>query len=180
MTIKTYWALSVEESAKHEHAVAAQNKAQADAVNYIKERIPCDSVFFTIHGCAYLGFKSYDKPTHDKLRKTVMERHDGYWLCSPKSKTDWSDIVSEGRKIANSAVKFQDYCKQLWPQTKREVIGTGNSPSSFSLSKTAFGFLKGQLVMCLPVSDSEKLDKSIIPEGFTELTMSQYSELASD
>lgn len=180
MTVKTYWALSVEESAKHEHAVAAQNKAQADAVNYIKERIPCDAVFFTTHGGVYLGFKGYGKPVHEKLRKTGMERHDGHWLCSPKSKTDWSDVASKGRKIANSAVKFQDYCKQLWPQTRREVVGAGSSPSSCSLSRTAFGFLKGRLVMCLPVSDSEKLDKSIIPDGFTELTMSEYQSLVAE
>ena len=175
MTIKTYWALSAEESAKHEHAVTAQNDAQTKARDYVLSKIDCDGVFITTHGSIYLGFKKLQD--NKMLHKKPKHFHDGCHLYTTKSKTEWNNILIDAEKIIKGQVKFQDYCKNIWPEVVREVIGEGSSPTSYSLSKTAFGFLKGQLVICLPLSDDEKLDKNIIPDGFYELTMSQYQEL---
>lgn len=177
MTVKTYWALSAEKSKEHEKHVDAMLQAKKDAVAYIKERIDCDEVYFTTRNVSYLGFK--EKPNNDKIRKTGMERHDGHWLCLPKSKTDWNQIMIDGENIAKSAVGFQEYCKGLWPETAKSVMGQGNSTTSFSITETAFGFLKGLVVMSYPLNDGESLDKAKIPDGFTELTSSQYSELLS-
>jgi hypothetical protein len=178
MTVKTYWVLTKEDSKEHEKHVDAMQQAKKDAVAYIKERIACDEVYFTTRNVSYLGFK--EKPDNPKIRKIGMERHDVHWLCLPKSKTDWNQIMRDGEKIAKSAIRFQEYCEGLWPETAKSVVGQGNSASSFSISETAFGFLKGRVVMCYPLSDGEAVDLSKIPKGFSELTASQYSGLLKD
>ncbi|MBV2128195.1 hypothetical protein [Arsukibacterium indicum] len=175
MTIHTFWALSAEESAKHKHAADAHINASEAAKNYVTERIECDGVFITGSRAIYLGFRR--RQDNPMLHKRPAHQHDGQYLYCTKTKTEWNEIVAEAEKIARAAIKFQDYCKEQWPTSITSVLGRSGSGGGFSISETSFGFMGGRVVMMRPVSDGGSVDKSTIPDGFLELTGSQYAEL---
>lgn len=173
MTTKTFWALSAEDSEQHRHAAEAQTKATEDAKNYVIERIKCDGVFLTTSGAIYLGFK--EKQDNQQLHKKPAHWHDGQHLYCTKVKTEWNQILIDAEKIARSAIKFDTYCKELWPKMVIASVGSEGG-SSFSLNQTSFGFLSGRVVAMVPFGGGT-IDRSIIADGFSELTMSQYAEL---
>lgn len=173
MTVKTYWALSVEDSAKHKPAAEAQKKASSDAKKYIAERINCDGVFITTSNIVYLGFKQ--RQDNPMLHKKPAHYHDGQHMYRTKAKTEWQSIVIEAEKIARSAVKFDKYCKELWPKMVVSSIGS-EGRLSFSLSETSFGFLSDRVVAMVPFGDNS-VDTSVIADGFQELTASQFAAL---
>lgn len=173
MTVKTLWALSVEDSAQHKHAAEAQAKATKDAKKYVTDRIKCDGIFLTTSNSIFLGFKEcQDNP---QLHKKPRDYYKGCHLYSTKAKTEWNQILIEAEKIARSAIKFDDYCKELWPKMVISSIGSEGG-GGFSLSNTSFGFLSDRVVAMVPFGDGA-VDKSIIAEGFQELTASEYAEL---
>ena len=177
MTIKTFWVLSEEESLRHKPAVEAHQKASTEAKNYVVERIDCDGVFITTNNSVYLGFKQ--KQDNLMLHKKPAHYHDGQHLYRTKAKTEWDKIIIEAEKIARSAVKFDRYCKELWPKMVISSIGNEGG-SSFSLSETSFGFLSGRVVAMVPFSNSGSPDLSIIADGFTEITMTKYQDLLNE
>lgn len=175
MTIKTYWAMSAEVSAPHETAVNAQADAQDKIKNMVKQRTGCDAVFFGAGKQVYAGFTQ--RPDPAVWKKNPITQHGGYALMSPKAKTDAAAALSEARQMANDITTFDEYCKALWPDMVRECVGSGLTHTSFTITRTAFGFLKGRVVASVPFTEEEIIDKGIIPTGFVELTASEYAEL---
>lgn len=170
MTIKTYWTLSKDESAKHSHAAFAQLEATTSACKYLKEKTGCDKVYFTSGGSSFIAFK--EKSDDKRLRKTGVVRHDSHWLYTPKVKTDWNEFCIEAEKIKRSSVSFDEYCKSLWIDAVRSVVGSIGG--SFTITETSFGFIGGTIVMMVPWGDDEVIKKSIIPNVFQEITAGEY------
>lgn len=175
MTIKTYWALPVEQSAEHKPAVDAQHEAQQRVKELVQQRTGCDGVFFGTHGMVYAGFKQ--QPDEAIWKKKPLQVHGEYALMQPKAKTDAAAALNEARDIALSIRTFNDHCKAQWPSMAREVMGNGQTHTSFMITRTTFGFMKDQIVALVPFTDDEPIDKGIIGAGFVELTASEYAEL---
>lgn len=176
MTIKTYWALSVDDSKQYAEAKDAQINAHKAAKDYIENSgFQCDGVFISTTGTVFLGFKG--KPTNSDLKKKPDGDHEGFALYTAKANTLTAGVLSEAKRLANEAVCFNDFCKTKWPGVVREVMGQGNSPHSFTLTKTAFGWLGDRVVLLVPFSDQEVINISIIPPGFVELTATEYANL---
>lgn len=174
MTIKTFWAMSVEDSAKYRDVAESHRASILNAKNYVTERIPCDGVFLTQSNAIYLGFKR--KQDNPMLHKRPAHQHDGQYLYCTKAKTDWDKIVIEATKIARSAVKFDKYMKDAFPQMLKNVLGSEGG-SSFSITETGFGFMSDRVVAVVPFSNDSDFDSSFIPKEFKELTASEFGRL---
>jgi len=175
MTIKTYWALTAEASVPHEAAVDAQGEVQDKIKDLVKQRTGCDAVFFGAGKQVYAGFTQ--RPDPAIWKKNPITQHGGYALMSPKAKTDAAAALSEARQMADDVTTFDEYCKALWPSMVRECMGRGPTHTSFTITRTCFGFLKGRVVASVPFTDEEPIDKAIIADGFVELTASEYADL---
>jgi hypothetical protein len=177
MTIKTFWALPPEISKQHLHAVTSWNDLNDKAVTLVKDKTGCDEVLRASNGSIYPGFKHI--PPLVNWRKNPAYC-DGYYLMIPKAKTPESIALIEACNILKSGQPFDEYCKAKWPKMVQRVAGSSLSIASVITSKTSFGYLKGHLVAMVPFVEGKKIDKSIIAEGFIELTASQYADLAAE
>lgn len=172
--IKTYWAMSVEDSVPFKKVADAFHSGLLAAFTKLNEQIPCDSINRSTSGAVLLSFKEPQKlPWLCKKPSFVTE---GYYHYTPKAKTIQAEYVHECRKAVNALPNFEVHCRKEFPNSFVSILGEGSHSNSISIHETRFGMLKGRVIMLLPV-ESEKPDYSFVPEGFVELSNSEYVEL---
>jgi len=175
--VKTYWALSEEASVPFEQMACHYNVNRFQAYLELQEKVGCDSINTNTNGSILLSYN--EKQDQPWLTKRPAYTAGGMYHYFPKAKTPQYDWVKKAREKTKEVPEFQAYCKEQFPDSEVSILGEAQSGSGFALYRTAFGVLKGQLVMVFPVL-VEDPDYSKVPAGFVELTNSQYAALNKD
>lgn len=174
--IITYWVLSKEDSAKYIEVIDKHNEAIKKAGSMLKAATGCDEINFTTDGRIVLSYKTkQDKPF--LYKKPSFNEH-GMYHYYVKINTVQHEVLVAATKLLRSYKCIKEVLKEVYPDTQFRIASL-DTGSNITLHKTTFGFLKGQVIMAYPV-DSTKPDYNNVPEGFTEITNTQYVQLCKD
>ena len=171
--IKSYWVLDKEKSKEFKEVVEAKADANIKARDFVLGSVDCDEVFISRHDRIYLGYK--EKKEREQLYKKPTDYIDGHYLYAARAKSKILEVVVSAEKSAKEVISFPDYCKQKFKGTSKSILGDKRG-SGFALYETSFGFYSDQVVMMMPFADGD-VDLSIIPDGFTQITEIELSEL---
>ena len=178
MSMNAIYKLDKERSLPLLSIANSEREIKKAAEQNIKDATGCDEVFWTTHGSAYPAFIT--KPTGKDWHKKAQEHYDEgqyYHLMTPKTKTEFSRVVSEAQSSVRAGPSFKESCKAAFPDCCIQIACAGPTHTSLVLKSTGFGMAKGHVLMSIPFNKIEQIRAISIPEGFEEITETQLAEL---
>lgn len=174
--IRTYWALDVKASKEFEQVVIECNEKRFAIMDSLKEAIGSDDVNITNQGQLLLTYKQ-EQSLPFLTKKPAFINQDGYHYFT-KGKSEQSTTYAAHSKQMRELVTLEKYTQDKWPKAYVDVMGD-SSGGRWALHRSVFWFTKGQLIYNLPIL-TDKPNYSSVPEGFVELTGTQFAELTKD
>lgn len=165
--IRIYLKMNPEDNTKITREIDANNEARAEVAKNLEKETGCDSVFFTrgIRSTRLsLGFK--EKQENADFKKK-FENIEGYFVYDAKVKSGTGKAISKHEKEINEFPDATQLICEKYEIPTEKFIG-------MKLCRAIFGRPNNQVIGVIHIQSGEVAD---IPNGFTEITASEFNKL---